>query len=264
MPSRHLLRQPDQAGESQTSQARFRRRFLVATMVVAVVAAVVFLAYPGIDLWAARHFYLPGSGFHWSRTAISDWTRNGFRLAYGATIATAVLGLVASVYAWRRPLGLDFARSLYLLACLAVGPGLIANLILKDHWGRARPVQVTEFGGKARFTQPLVPASECPRNCAFVSGEASNLYAMFFAPAFLFPAWRAALLAAGVVGGLAAGLMRMAQGGHFLSDVIFAGVFMAVTAIMLHWLMFSVRPNWFAEGGPLHTRLLALVQRRAA
>lgn len=134
---------------------------------------------------------------------------------------------------WRSP------QWFFMLLCLAIGPGLVANLILKDQWGRARPGHVTEFGGKKNFTPPLIPVKECPRNCSFVSGEASSMYMPFFAAAAIVPQGAPLLVVGGVVGGLAAGAVRMAQGGHFLSDVIFAGVFMALTVLVLRRLVFG-------------------------
>ena len=47
------------------------------------------------------------------------------------------------------------------------------------------------------------------------------------------------LVATGTVMGLAAGAVRMAQGGHFFSDVIFAGVAMALSVLLVRWLMFG-------------------------
>jgi lipid A 4'-phosphatase len=47
------------------------------------------------------------------------------------------------------------------------------------------------------------------------------------------PAWAACH----GTGGLVTGLVRMAQGGHFLSEVAFAGVFMALTVLALRALM---------------------------
>ncbi len=65
------------------------------------------------------------------------------------------------------------------------------------------------------------------------------MYIPFFAAAALMPQSAVALVAAGTVAGLAAGAVRMAQGGHFLSDVIFAGVAMALTVLLVRWLMFG-------------------------
>jgi lipid A 4'-phosphatase len=45
----------------------------------------------------------------------------------------------------------------------------------------------------------------------------------------------------GTVAGFGAGLIRMAQGAHFPSDVVFAGVFMALAVAGLHRLVFGGR-----------------------
>lgn len=51
---------------------------------------------------------------------------------------------------------------------------------------------------------------------------------------------RAALIAATVAVSSIIGLIRMGEGGHFLSDVVFAGVFMALDVALVHWLVFDV------------------------
>jgi lipid A 4'-phosphatase len=204
----------------------------IATIGLGILAGAVFLAMPEIDLAAARVFYAPETGFVGRRLGVEVW-RQAFVTLYFGTVALCLVGLIV---AWRKRaqwLGLEKGRWLFLAACLAAGPGLVANLVLKDHWGRARPAQVIEFGGTKRFTPPLVIANQCRRNCSFVSGEASSTYIVFYAAAALFPLWSAALAIAGTVAGLATGLIRMAQGAHFLSDIVFAGVFMALTVLAL-------------------------------
>jgi lipid A 4'-phosphatase len=137
-------------------------------------------------------------------------------------------------------IGLAQARCWFLVAALAAGPGLVANVVLKDNWGRARPREIVEFGGAKQFTPPLLPAHECVKNCAFVSGEASSVFVPFFALALLVPHYRAALIAGGIAAGLIAGIIRMSQGAHFLSDIVFAGIFMALTVSVLHILMIGI------------------------
>ena len=92
------------------------------------------------------------------------------------------------------------------------------------------------------FTAPVFPPSnQCDYNCTFVSGEASSIYVIFFAAAFLLRRHARRMIALGVVFGSLAGLTRIAQGGHFLSDVVFAGVFMALTAACLQLLFDTIR-----------------------
>jgi lipid A 4'-phosphatase len=206
-----------------------------------VAAGALFLAVPEIDLLAARAFYSPGSGFVGLRLGWIEAVRQAFVVLYFGTIA---LCLAALGPIWRgRPhwLGLGNRHWLFLAACLAAGPGLVANLVFKDQWGRARPKQIVEFGGSKTFTPPLLITDECRRNCSFVSGEASSTYVVFYAAAALVPQRSVALAIAGTVGGLATGAVRMSQGAHFLSDVIFAGVFMALTVLLMRGLMFRGR-----------------------
>jgi lipid A 4'-phosphatase len=131
--------------------------------------------------------------------------------------------------------------------CLITGPLVVANIGLKDHWGRARPRDVIEFSGTKAFTPPFPPANQCESNCSFVSGEASSTFIVLFAAAFLFAPYSRRFVAAGIILGALTGLIRMAQGGHFLSDVIFAGVMMAITAAGIKIVFDAL------EGGKAHT-----------
>jgi lipid A 4'-phosphatase len=206
-------------------------------VIAGLAAGALFLAFPQIDLAVARLFHAPEGGFTGQRLGWVRALRQAFVVLYFGTIALTLAGLVLT---WRwRPHWLQLGRVhwLFLAACLAAGPGLVANLVLKDQWGRARPKQIVEFGGTKAFTPPLLVASQCPRNCSFVSGEAASTYVTFYAAAALVPQWSVPLVVAGTVGGLATGLVRMAQGAHFLSDVIFAGVFMALLVLALRGLI---------------------------
>jgi hypothetical protein len=69
---------------------------------------------------------------------------------------------------------------------LQVGPGLTANLVLKENWGRPRPNSVEQFAGNAPFQPWWRPSQSCQRNCSFVSGEASQAF-WTVAPASLAP-----------------------------------------------------------------------------
>ena len=63
-------------------------------------------------------------------------------------------------------------RAAVLLAfTMAVGPGLLVNGILKQEWGRPRPVHVDTFGGRDAFKSWYETDGTCPGNCSFVSGE---------------------------------------------------------------------------------------------
>jgi lipid A 4'-phosphatase len=215
----------------------FRWRFGWTSFTVGIIAAAIFLSHPQIDLVIAEAF-LGGNRFVGNQYLLVKIARWAFIVLYFGSIAIAIAGIVWA-HRDRRWAGLSARRWMFVAACLVVGPGLVANLALKDQLGRARPKHVVELGGQKAFTPPLVASRECPRNCSFVSGEASSIFALFYAGAFAMPQWSVPLAIAGTIGGFAAGLIRMAQGGHFLSDVIFAGVFMALTVYALYELIFG-------------------------
>lgn len=204
---------------------------------IGVALAAVFFLFPDIDLLCARMFYRPGVGFtgH-AAPAVSalQWFFIGF---YYSCIALALVGLVRARVGRRSWLKLGMAQWLFVAACLGVGPGLVANVLLKPQVGRARPKHVVEFGGTKAFTAPFVPARECRQSCSFVSGEAASVVVPFYALALLIPQWSLPLAASGTVAGLVAGLIRISQGAHFLSDVIFALVFMALAVLVVHRVM---------------------------
>jgi membrane-associated phospholipid phosphatase len=128
---------------------------------------------------------------------------------------------------------------------LGVGPGLLVNAWLKDHSHRPRPTQVVAFGGHEAFQPWFSFGGECGTNCSFASGEAAAA-AWLVAPASLVlpPLRGPAMVAAGLFA-VAVAALRMAFGGHFLSDII-AGMLITLASIVLFaWLL---RP--FRERAP--------------
>lgn len=116
-------------------------------------------------------------------------------------------------------------QALFLLLLLAIGPGLLVNVALKDHLGRARPREIHEFGGQYPFTQ-IWRHGATGKNSSFPSGHAAVAFYLM-APWFVLRRRNRMLASCWLAGGLAFGCLvgtaRMLQGGHFLLDVIWAG-----------------------------------------
>ncbi len=231
------------------AQTRVIVRFATASAMVGVVAACVFQFVPQFDVSVAQQFYAGDGRFAGADDLFVRALRMLLMVAYAGACVVAAFGLAASLMGVRSRLTLSTTQWLFALLCLAMGPGLVANQIFKDNWGRARPRHIVEFGGDKPFTAALVKSDNCERNCSFVSGEASSMFALLFAAAAVFRRRVLVLIAAGIVLGGTAGLIRMQQGAHFLSDVVFAGVFMALTVAAL-FLCFEAR----AAGGMARVR----------
>ena len=211
-----------------------RAALLYAAGVIA--ACALFLLAPGIDLWASGLFYRPGQGFFLANLGV-------VRALYRAVpwiVAAQIVGIPLLVFlGWwrgREIAGIGLKQGAFVLLVLVVGPGLVVNAVLKDHWGRARPSQVVEFGGGQTFTAAPLPATACEKNCSFVSGHAAAGFGLFAFSFLAVDRRRRRLLGTGaVVAGAAIGVARMAQGAHFLSDVVFAGLIVCGTAWLLAW-----------------------------
>ncbi|HKK28167.1 MAG TPA: phosphatase PAP2 family protein [Gemmatimonadota bacterium] len=193
---------------------------------------------PRLDLAVSGLFYRTGDGFFLSG---QPWAR--FVSAAVPWLAWTVgLGILAAgLWAWLRPGGSRRMRRVtaYLTLALLLGPGLLTNLLLKDHWGRARPYQVAAFGGGRAFTTPLLPADQCTSNCSFVAGHPS---VAFFLVAFAFlvrdPGRRRLAIAGAVAAGLAVGFVRVVQGQHFASDVLYSGLLnVGLIWVLWRWLV---------------------------
>lgn len=188
--------------------------------------------FPAIDLAVSSWFFDPSIQFFTLRDAEwAEWVRKSWPL-----YMFGFVGLIPVIWIWgeftKRPrLGITRISTLFLLLSLAIGPGLLVNIVLKDNWGRPRPATITQFGGAIDYRPPVIPGGPCPKNCSFPSGHAS-LGFWVLAPALLTPArWRRRAVGGALFFGLFIGLIRIAQGGHFLSDVLYAGI---VTCAVTH------------------------------
>ncbi len=236
-----------------------------AAAAVGLVAAFLFSAFPSIDLAVSRLFFLDDGTFLFATPGFGATVRLLLRVVFGLVAVGAAVSFVALSFFNRKLMGVGLAVAAYMALCAAVGPGLVANLVFKDHWGRARPVHVTEFGGTKTFTPPMVRTDQCDRNCSFVSGEASNIFVLGFALALLVePRRRRAFMLGAIAAGSFAGLIRIGGGGHFLSDVVFAGVFMALVARGLAWLVMERWAPHLEDGGRFHQRTMRLGLKTSA
>jgi hypothetical protein len=150
-----------------TDTKMIRTLFLILCL-----SSLFFVIVPGVDLWVAGWFYRGEHEFLTTNTfaaRIFDHVPAAIEWGLAAVLLLFAWGEIRRRHLWRlsRPL------LLFVTLTIAIGPGLVANVVLKDNWGRARPHQIVEFGGTKRFSSAWALSDQCSKNCSFVSGDAS-------------------------------------------------------------------------------------------
>lgn len=211
--------------------------------------------FPQIDLFASGLFYWQGKGFLLSSnsalTALHELATAGSRVLGAALCVAALASLSHGIFRI-----VPAKTWLFLLAMLLIGPGLVANVAFKDNWGRARPREVSVFGGTAAFTPPLTPQPNARANGSFVAGDAAFGFSLpSFAMLIPLPSPKSGgrpeetrnkpyrisrrIFWSGIAMGFVFGLTRLAMGAHFFSDIVFAMILMLATLAALQTVFYG-------------------------
>jgi lipid A 4'-phosphatase len=214
-----------------------RKTDIFSTLVIPtffVISATVWIRLADIDLRVQRHFWNGTKGL-W-KFAEESWAVNVYNLGVMPALVVGMLSLVVLLIGIGRQ---DIARyrkvAGYLALTLLIGSGIITNALLKGLWGRPRPSQLSEFGGHMAF-EPVLTWAQESFGKSFPCGHATMGF-FFWAVALAIPQRMAViryLIAAfGSALGVALGWVRSAQGGHFVSDTLWAAAIMWFVAVGL-------------------------------
>ncbi len=185
---------------------------------------------------AALFYQAPASWPHkddWLWTQLYGWgMAPGLTLAV-AGLLTLILGVgIQKLRRYWRP-------AIFVLLLALLGPGLLVHAVGKDLWGRPRPVDTRDFGGSRNYHQVYQPAGR-DMGKSFPSGHAAiGFYTI--APFFLLrrrrPHMARWFLAAGTGYGALMSVGRMAQGGHYLTDVLWSAYLVYFCGMFLYYLL---------------------------
>lgn len=210
----------------------------------------VFTLFPWIDPAVSALFW-SGRRFPVNSNPVIEGLRNGLWNLTLTVFAVVLAGMLRAAIRAQHVARLPVHLWAFFVATFVAGPGLVVNLLLKEHWGRARPFQTSLFGGEKQFTPPWDMTDQCLRNCSFVSGEVSGTTAL--AVVMVVVAWHfraqlsqvafLLLLTVAPVLVVLSALQRISAGRHFLSDAILAVLFTLLIAVQMY--------RWIVErGGP--------------
>ena len=215
------------------------RTALAIALAIAVVVGVIFAVWPRLDLDISALFYARNQNLFIVNAQLwVYYLRNSARGLITLLVAPAFLAAIGRVIWPRSRMLIEGRAALFLAVTLALGPGVVTNLIFKDHWGRPRPIDVTEFGGSDPFMPWWDPRGPCANNCSFVAGEPSGAFWTLAPAALAPPPLQGIAYGAALAFGVGLGAFRMAAGAHFFSDVVFAGVLMYLVVFTAHGLIY--------------------------
>lgn len=226
MPARPVTRRPD-------GWPAWHDQALAGLLLVAIA---LFAAFPQLDLSVSARLYEPGAGFvHRDDPVVQALYRFTPWIGRGLMLGVFVYWLLCRL----RPAWVNTAwqhgAALSLVAAL-LGPGLLIEGVLKPYWQRPRPVQVVTFGGSHAYQPPFRFCGDCRSHHSFVSSHAAAGFALANLGLAAGARWRRRWLGIGLLTGAVVGAGRLAQGGHFVSDIVFAFFAVWLTGQLVLWL----------------------------
>lgn len=235
-------------------------KLLKLIFVAFVFMVATFILVPDIDIVVSAAFFRADDGFYLNQNEfLTEFRFAMWRLTLVflfVAIVSAIVGLI-----WRKNVfGIQTDLWIMITALYILGPGVIVNLLLKNTLGRARPEDITAFGGDANFSPAWFFSDQCIKNCSFVSGEGSGAAALVISGVLVLFELRSRIgevvfrlgSASLILLGMATAAQRVVTGRHFLSDTIFAILLVTALAVALHgmivekglWKILNSRPTF--------------------
>lgn len=128
---------------------------------------------------------------------------------------------------------------LFMIVLGMLTPVIFIHEVLKGEIGRARPRHVEQFSGTNSFTAAWVKSKACRGDCSFTSGHVA-FGAWLTAGWYLGGRQRWLFLSLGAAVTCLIGWLRMAQGAHFLTDVIGSVLLVWLTAHLLSIVLYGI------------------------
>jgi len=207
---------------------------------------------PYLDIKFSGYFFNPESG-NFTNNAYHSFVFHYAQLPGFIFFGIALLGLGLSYF--KKRLTRHRNALLIFVLAMALGPGLIINVFLKPGWGRPRPRQVIDFAGSEKyqaFYSPRFGYNGADKYKSFPSGHASMGFYFFILAVYGARMRNRPLVLIGysvaITLGIILGVTRIAQGGHFFSDIIVAALVTWWTALVVDWMIFSDSREGYFEG----------------
>src|SRR4051794_13692017 len=221
------------------------RTGLFIALAIGISTGLLFGIFPQLDLSIAHMFYdSTGKHFVLGPVGFAEHLRRAAMwLAWGLAVP-AIVAPFLKLLRPDKPLLVPGRAVIFLVTSLLLTAIVLPNIIFKEHWGRPRPITTVEFSGVQKFVPWWDTRGTNPHNGSFFSGEAATAFWTYAPAALTPPSIRPLAFIAATIFGLTTGLLRMAFGGHYASDVIAAGV----AAFLVAWITHGAVYRWKTAG----------------
>jgi lipid A 4'-phosphatase len=224
------------------ARPRVKGASIICALLLIGIICTVALDAMNADLNWTQYFYARG-GSHggWPHARDFPWGLlydYGEFFGLGLTAAAMVLFIASMMGKVSRKRA---KPCLVVILTVVIGPGILVNGILKNYWGRPRPVDIVQFGGDREYRKvwpPGIPGT----GKSFPCGHCAMAFSVASGAAFfpIYPVAATSALVVGVAYGFVMGVARMAQGGHFPTDVLWSGVLVLALIAGLYYLVFRI------------------------
>jgi len=183
------------------------------------ITTIVVISIFGLDI-KLESFFFDKTGSAWMYGDFFLWK---FLYRYGQKISL-LIGIISFIIftlsLFIKKLASAKNKALFLVLVLLIAPGFIVQT-LKVTWGRPRPREIVNYGGALEFRTPFEPnfnsSMSTKTGNSFPGGHAATGFYTIALYSVFRKRW---LLALTIAYGTLMSVARMAQGAHFLSDVV--------------------------------------------
>ncbi|MDD7312867.1 MAG: phosphatase PAP2 family protein [bacterium] len=109
---------------------------------------------------------------------------------------------------------------------------------IKNFFGRARPSQITNFGGGSTFSKAFEISNQCSADCSFISGHVAAVSWLIAFCLILPRKYRTPALIAAALIICCTAISRIMGGYHFISDVYFGAYIVIIGILSSYYLLF--------------------------
>ncbi len=209
-------------------------RNLLYSILATCILAMIFIIYPEVDIMFSKlffsevhnKFYLAHNSF------LKFMSKFAYFLAFLllSSVSISILKTFIKTKSFRFEI---YKSQIIVLLVFLIGNLIVVQLYSKPYFERARPIKVKEFYGHLAFSSAFEVSNQCKHNCSFVSFHTS-IGMLFLIYSFCqICKRREVMIATSLLFTVFLGLMRISQGRHFLSDVVFSACFMMITYYLI-------------------------------